>query len=189
MRLLRTVLWCIWLGWQSPAAAPTKQTTHSSWLREICGNVLVELCCRYFWVWYCCDHLVSSNSQAPGDPIVHPSTSLGVCCRSRSDSPLPLPSSIRLLARRPRIPELLRLFVSALALRISLLRFITGVSAKGRAIFVVLSSSSGAGAGVSCWVVRFFFTVTGRNPGLGERSLYVCDLACAALCGEGDCTS
>jgi len=40
--------------------------------------------------------------------------------------------------------------MSALALRISLLRFMIGVSAKGKAIFVVLSSSSGAGAGVSC---------------------------------------
>jgi hypothetical protein len=74
-------------------------------------------------------------------------------------------------------------------LRISLLRFIIGVSAKGKAIFVVLSSSSGAGAGVSCWVVRFFFTVTGRNPGLGERSWFACDFEGAAFCGDGDRTS
>jgi hypothetical protein len=74
-------------------------------------------------------------------------------------------------------------------LRISLLRFIIGVSAKGKAIFVVLSSSSGAGAGVSCWVVRFFFTVTGRNPGLGERSWLACDFEGAAFCGDGDRTS
>lgn len=45
------------------------------------------------------------------------------------------------------MPELLRLFESALVLRISLFRLIIGVSAKGSAIFVVLSSCSGAGAG------------------------------------------
>ena len=64
-----------------------------------------------------------------------------------SHSPFPLPSSIKLLARRPLMPELLLLFESALALRISLLRLIIGVSAKGRAIFV---GSSASGAGVSC---------------------------------------
>lgn len=46
------------------------------------------------------------------------------------------------------MPELLRRLDSALVLRISLFRLMIGVSAKGRAIFVVLSSSSGAGAGV-----------------------------------------
>jgi hypothetical protein len=87
------------------------------------------------------------------------------------------------------MPELLRRFESALALRISLFRFMIGVSAKGNAIFVTLSSSSGAGAGVSCWVWRFFFTVTGRNPGLGERSGLAWDWSRDALCGDGDLIS
>jgi hypothetical protein len=98
------------------------------------------------------------------------------------------------------MPELLRLFESALALRISLFRFMMGVSAKGSAIFVVLSSSgaaafSGAGRGAVCgagvwsgfW--RFFFTVTGRNPGLGERSWFALVCAREGLFGEGDLIS
>lgn len=100
-------------------------------------------------------------------------------------SPFPLPSSIKLLARFPRIPELLRLFVSALALRISLLRLIIGVSANGSAIKVVFSSSSAA---PSCFC-RFFLTVTGLNSGLGERSCFRCDFVCAGRVGEeGSCS-
>jgi len=70
------------------------------------------------------------------------------------------------------MPELLRLFVSALALRISLFRLIIGVSANGNAIKVVFSSSSAA---PSCFC-RFFLTVTGLNSGLGERSIFRTDL-------------
>lgn len=69
--------------------------------------------------------------------------------RRCANSPLPLPSSIKLLARRPLMPELLRLFESALALRISLFRLMIGVSAKGSAIFVVLSSSGACAGPVS----------------------------------------
>lgn len=54
-------------------------------------------------------------------------------CDARAvHSPFPRPSSIKLLALRPRMPELLRRCpFSALPLRISLLRLMTGVSAKG----------------------------------------------------------
>ena len=118
----------------------------------------------------------------------------GILQQKFANSPLPLPSSIKLLARRPLIPELLRLFESALALRISLLRFMIGVSAKGNAIFVILSSSSAgavicSGAGVWFEVGRFFFTVTGRNPGLGDRSWLALVGAREGLLGEGDLIS
>lgn len=67
VRLFRTLLGCIWLLWQSPATTPTKQTTHSSGFREICGNVLVKLCCRYLWMRQCYDRFVSPsfNSASP----------------------------------------------------------------------------------------------------------------------------
>jgi hypothetical protein len=69
-----------------------------------------------------------------------------------------------------------------------------GVSAKGSAILVVLSSSGAgavarSGAGVWSWLWRFFFTVTGRNPGLGERSWLALVCAREGLFGEGDLIS
>ncbi len=82
------------------------------------------------------------------------------------NSPFPRPSSIKLLARFPRMPELLRLCLSALVLRISLLRLMTGVSAKGSWIRIIFSSST-----PSAPFFRFFSMVTGRAlNGLGDRS-------------------
>lgn len=101
-----------------------------------------------------------------------------VATKSKVYIPFPRPSSIRLLARLPLMPELLRLLPSALLFRISLFRRMTGVSAKGSAMRMIFSSSSPPFAPR----LRFFSIVIGLAfSGLGDRSTFACDFACAAL--------